>query len=181
MNEITDNPITISEVKRVIKLLKTGKATGPDNILNEVLKYSSAVTVKSVTKLFNLIFSSECYPESWNKAYIISVFKSGDKDDPNNYRGISLLNGIAKIFSAVLNNRIMNYMKDKFSELQFGFRPNRRTTDSIFIFKTLINKYLSLYKKKQYICFVDLRKAFDSIWRKALFHKLYSYGVGKKK
>ena len=74
----------------------------------------------------------------------------------------------------------MKYMHDKFSELQFGFRPNHRTTDSIFIFKTLINKYLSSYKKKIYVCFVDLRKAFDSIWRKALIYKLYSNGIGKK-
>ena len=179
-NEVTDKPISISEVNKVISSIKTGKASGPDLILNEIIKYSSIVTVKSVTKLFNLILETGFYPDSWNKAFIIPVFKSGDFQDPNNYRGISLLNGLSKIFSAVLNNRIMTHMYDKFSQVQFGFRPNHRTTDSIFIFKTLMNKYLSLNKKPIYVCFVDLRKAFDSVWRKALFYKLLSCGIGKK-
>ena len=73
-------------------------------------------------------------------SYIVPIFKSGDPLDPNNYRGISLLNGIAKLFSAILNNRIMIHMRDKFSNVQFGFRTNLRTTDSLFLFKTLINK-----------------------------------------
>ena len=179
-NENTDNPIRISEVNKVIKNLKNSKAAGPDLLLSEIIKYSSQVTVKAMTKLFNLIFQTGCYPDSWNKAFIVTVFKSGDKEDPNNYRGISLVNTLAKIFSAVLNNRIMLYMKDKFSAVQFGFRPNHRTADSVFIVKTLITKYLSLLKKPIYACFVDLRKAFDSIWRKALFFKLMSAGVGRK-
>ena len=87
--------------------------------------------------MFNLVFHTEKYPCSWNKAFIVTVFKSGEKGDPNNYRGISLINNLAKIFSAVLNNRIMLHMKDKFSPVQFGFRPNHRTTDSVFIVKTL--------------------------------------------
>jgi hypothetical protein len=83
----------------------------------------------------------------WLSSYIVPIHKSGDPFDPNNYRGISLLNGIAKIFSAILNNRIMLHMKDKFSNVQFVFRPNMRTADSLFIFKTLINKYFNLLKK----------------------------------
>ena len=108
------------------------------------------------------------------------MHKSGDPFDPNNYRGISLLNGIAKIFSAILNNRIMLHMKDNFSNVQFRFRPNMRTADSLFIFKTLINKYFNLLKKPIYSCFIDLRKAFDSVWRNGLFSKLQSSGIGSK-
>ncbi|CAC5422085.1 unnamed protein product [Mytilus coruscus] len=122
-NDITDKPITITEVKRVIKSLKVGKSCGPDLILNEIIKTSCPVIGKSVTILFNLIFSSGFYPETWLNSYIAPLFKGGDPLDPNNYRGISLLNGVAKIFSAVLNERVMIYMEDKFSKFQFGFRP----------------------------------------------------------
>jgi len=96
-NDITDRPITVSEVKQIINSVKTGKSCGPDLILNEIIKCSCPVIVKSVTKLFNLIFSSGIYPKSWLNSYIVPIFKSGDPLDPNNYRGISLLNGIAKL------------------------------------------------------------------------------------
>ena len=96
------------------------------------------------------------YPTSWLSSYIVPIHKSGDPFDPNNYRGISLLSGIAKIFSAILNNRLMLHMKDKFSNVQFG--PNMRTADRLFIFKTLINKYFNLLKKPIYSCFIDFVK-----------------------
>ena len=127
-----------------------------------------------------MIFSSELYPTSWLSSYIVPMHTSGDPFDPNNYRGISLLNGIAKIFSAILNNRIMLHMKDRFSNVQFGIRPNMRTADSLFLFETLINKYFNLLKKPIYSCFIDLRKAFDSVWRNGLFSKLQSSGIGSK-
>jgi hypothetical protein len=108
------------------------------------------------------------------------MHKSGDPLDPNNHRGISLLNGIAKIVSAILNNRIMLHMKDRFSNVQFGFRPNMRTADSLFLFKTLINKYFNLSKKPIYSCFIDVRKPFDSVWCNGLFSNLQSAGIGSK-
>jgi hypothetical protein len=172
INDTTDKPFTISEVKNVIKSLKTGKSSGPDFILNDIFKGSCPLIAKSITTLFNMIFSSEVYPTSWLSSYIVPIHKSGDPFDPNNYRGISLLNGITKIVSAILNNRIMLHMKDRFSNVQFGFRPNMRTADSLFLFKTLSNKYFNLLKKPIYSCFIDLRKTFDSVWRNGLFSKL---------
>jgi hypothetical protein len=70
-------------------------------------------------------------------------------------------------------------MKDKYSNSQFGFRENYRTSDSLFILKTLINKYLYKNKTKQYLCCVDFQKAFDSVWRDGLLYKLANIGIGK--
>jgi hypothetical protein len=176
----TDKPFTISDVKNVIKSLKTGRSSGPDFILNEIFKGSCPLFVKAITNLFNMIFSSGVYPTSWLSSCIVPIHKSGDPFDPNKYRDISPLNGIAKLFSVILNNRIMLHMKDKFSNVQFGFRPNMRTADSLFIFKTLINKYFNLLKKPIYSCFIDLRKAFDSVWHNGLFSKLQSSGMGAR-
>ena len=180
VNDITDKPFVINEIKKCIKKLKMGKSTGPDFISNEIIKHSNVVTCKALAKLFNLILDSGKYPDSWRKSFIILIFKSGDKTDLNNYRGISLQNGIAKLFSSVLNQRLTAYYENLFANQQFGFRGNHRTADSIFILKTLILKYVQTNKGKIFSCFVDLRKAFDSLWHNGLLYKLKQNGIGNR-
>lgn len=91
-NEITDKPFTMKEIKTCIKKLKLGKSAGPDLISNEIIKYSSTVTCKSITKLFNLILDTGNYPNEWRKSFTVVIYKSGDSSNLNNYRGISLQN-----------------------------------------------------------------------------------------
>jgi hypothetical protein len=79
--------------------------------------------------------SGKCL-SNWRKSFIILIHKSGDKLNINNYRGISLQNCIAKLFSTVLNSRLVSFYEDKFVDQQFGFRANHRTTDTIFILKS---------------------------------------------
>ena len=62
-------------------------------------------------------------------------------------------------------------MTSKYAKTQFGFRENHRTSDSLFVLKTLINKYVHKNKIKLFVCFVDLQKAFDSVWRNGLLFK----------
>jgi len=158
--------------------LKTGKSAGLDLISNEIIKFSGICTCKSITKLFNLILDSGKYPSNWRKSFIILIHKSGDKLNINNYRGISLQSCIAKLFSAVLNSRLVSFYEDKFADQQFGFRTNHRTTDSIFILKSLITKYLVKEKRKIFACFVDLRRSFDTVWHDGLLYKLMENGIG---
>ena len=179
INLVTDKPITCHEIKEVLSKLKNGKASGPDKVLYEVIKYSSPITLNSFAKFFNLILELGFYPENWNKSFIILIHKSGDKCNPGNYRGISLINCLSKFFSSILNNRLINFMKNNFSNCQFGFRENHRTTDSLFILKSLINKYLHKNNEKIYACYVDLKGAFDSVWRDGLLFKLANLGIGK--
>jgi hypothetical protein len=160
--------------------LKIGKSAGPDQISNEIIKYSGIVTCKAITKLFNLILDSGKYPSNWRKSLIILIHKVGDKLDINNYRGISLQNCIAKLFSAAINCRIVTYYEDKFAMQQFGFRVNHRTTDSIFILKFLLIKYLTKRKSKVYSCFIDLRRAFATVWHAGLLYRLKKDNVGGK-
>jgi len=175
-NQTTDKPFTVSEIKQCIKALKSNKSPGPDLICNEILKNSSVVTCKAIVKLFNLILDSDKYPYAWRHSFIIPLHKSGNKNDLNNYRGISLQNCIEKLFSSALNKRLMTHYEDLFSKHQFGFRANHRTSDSLFILKTLITKYVLNKNKKIYSCFVDLRKAFDT----GLLYKLLTNNIGCK-
>ena len=111
--EMTDCFITCLEVNKVLKTIKVGKSSGPDKIINEILKYSKPGIFKSYTKLFNLILKSGCYPKSWKQSYIIAIHKSGDKSNLNNYRGISLMNCLSKIFSVIINARLTNFIDNK--------------------------------------------------------------------
>jgi hypothetical protein len=174
----SDSTITYKEIKKAIFDLRKGKSAGPDRILNEVIKYTNPVMINSYMKIFNAILKTGIYPKSWKESFTIPIYKSGDKNDPNNYRGVSLVNCLPKIFNTILNNRLIKIIEDQLSNSQFGFRENHRTADSIFVFKSFINKYIHKKKMKMHACFVDLRKAFDSVWREALLYKLCKMGVG---
>ena len=106
------------------------------------------------------------------------IYKFGPSDDPSNYRGITLLNYIRKIFTSILCKRISDWeeARNLLPEEQFGFRKNRRTTDCIFIFNTLIEK-AKAENTSLFVCFVDLKKAFDSVNHNLLWEKLKTLGL----
>ena len=177
-----DYPFTCKEVKLGIKNLKCGKSAGPDLILNEFIKATSNILLSTLTKLFNRILYTGTIPDVWNLAQITSLYKSGDPSNPANYRGLSITSCMGKLFNGLLQNRLDRYLESNelLSKHQFGFRKNHRTTDNIFILKTLINKYLKKNKCNLYACFVDFTKAFDTVDRKALLYKLLNKGIGGK-
>jgi predicted phage-related endonuclease len=80
----SDSTITYKEIKKAIFDLKKGKSAGPDRILNEVIKYTNPVMINSYMKIFNVILKTGIYPNSWKESFTIPIYKSGDKNDPNN-------------------------------------------------------------------------------------------------
>lgn len=76
---------------------------------------------------------------------------------------------MGKLFNNLLQQRLNNYLENNnlLSQYQFGFRKDHRTTDNIFILKTLVNKYLGKKKDNLYVCYVDFSKAIDTVWRSA--------------
>ena len=178
-----DFPFTIKEVKAAILSSKGGKSSSDDLILNEMLKCGLGFIISSVTKLFNLILNSERYPDLWNIAYQIPLFKGGDVYNPNDFRGISITSCFGKIFNKALNTRLKTKIESdrKLHDNQAAYRTDFSTTDQIFILKSLLNRYINIKKGRLYGCFVDFRKAFDSVWHKGLMYKLLSqYNIGGK-
>ena len=90
IDQIINCVITVNEVKQAIKKLKKGKAAGEDSIVNEVLKIGEFCLAEPITKLLNLIFSSGNYPSNWSRNLLVVIHEGGAKDDPDNYRGISI-------------------------------------------------------------------------------------------
>jgi hypothetical protein len=177
-----DKPFTVSETKKSIDRLKTGKACGLDQILNEFLIHGKDLLCAPITKLFNLVLNARKFPSAWSKGLITSLHKSGDPTDPNNYRGLTLLSCLGKLFTNTMNKRLYSHLTDNklLNKWQAGFMPNYRTTDQTYILQSIVNKYIRCEKKKLYVCFVDFRKAFDLVWHEALFLKLLKLGVGGK-
>ena len=168
---------------RVLEKLKNGKAAGPDLFINEFFKYSADVLCGVLTRMFNVVLLSGTLPNSWSSSFIVPIYKNkGSKDDPSNYRGISLINNVCKIFTSLLSKRITSY-SDSIELLGFeqaGFRKDFSTNDHIFSLHVLITLYTKVIKKKLYCCYIDYRKAFDSVPRVHLWYKFLKYGVNGK-
>ena len=111
---------------------------------------------------------------------IVPIYKSGNKDNPDNYRGISLLSVLGKVFAYILNRRLTLWAdaNNKIAEEQGGFRSGYSTMDNIFVLYAVVQKYLLRKSGKVYVCFVDFRKAFDTINRNILWNVLRKNGIG---
>ena len=122
-------------------------------------------------------------PDMWRLAIIKPIPKSGQnsKYEPLGYRGISLLSCIGKIYSAILNERLVSYLENLsiIADEQNGFRKNRSCDDHVFVLHSVITNRLNA-GLCTYVAFVDLAKVFDSVNRELLFYKLLINGIDGK-
>ena len=179
---LMDSVIKDKEIQSSISKLKNNKSSGLDSIRNEMIKSGANILLPCLNKLFNLIFSSGCYPSSWAKGYISPIFKTGDNSDPDNYRGITITSNIGKLFNMILNSRLDNFLEDNkiIDNVQIGFTKNARTSDHMFVMKSLIDQCINANGGKLYSCFVDFRKAFDSVIHPGLLVKLKELDINGK-
>ena len=131
-------------------------------------------------KLFNNVLNGGSIPLMWCSALFTPIFKSGARSDPTNYRGICVSSCLGKLFCSVLNQGLVEHVNSLniLHNSQIGFLPNNRTADHVLALQTLIDKYVHCHKEKVYACFVDFRKAFDSVWQDGLLYKLLQINVG---
>ena len=129
-----DIDITINELWTVVKRLKSNKAPGPDGILNEFIKNSFEFIGLVLVNFFNIIFRRGVYPETWTKSKLISIHKKGDKTNPSNYRGISLVSVFAKLFESIILARIENWYigKNIIDKGQFAYNGSQSTIEAMF-------------------------------------------------
>ena len=181
-NPFLDKPILIEEIKNAIKKLKNKKSPGKDGITNEMIKSATPDLLQILEKTFNLVIDTGIYPNEWKVGLCIPIYKAGCPLNPENYRGITLTNGIGKLFCQIINQRISQFLEQNncLVKEQGGFRKNHRTTDHIFILNRLVDNVMKTKNKRLYCCFVDFQKAFDNVWHDALLLKLYDSGITGK-
>ena len=137
------------EIQEQICKLKTQKSPGIDCLLNEMFIKCKDIFIPIFKKLFDHILSTGIYPEEWSKGIVIPVFKKGDSSDAGNYRPITLISHLAKLFTAILNNRLLKWCKTNgcLTDAQFGFKPGYSTVDAVFALHSIISDFLSRKKK----------------------------------
>ena len=150
----------MEELERALKKAERGKAAGDDECINEVLKEGGIEMRKSLLLLFRKMWQEEQIPIDWARGIIVPLYKDGDSRNVDNYRGITLLSVVGKLYTSILNNRISKWLEkeNKIVDEQAGFREKRSTVDQIFILKELILARKKK-KKKTFCCFLDIRKA----------------------
>lgn len=182
INEEINTRITETEIYTAIKNLKNIKSNGPDEILNEHLKYTADLMMPVYIQLFNLIFDTGLIPENWTLGNILPIYKNkGDKNKPENYRPITLLSCFGKLFTAIINNRLNKYAEEveMINPCQVGFRKGYSTTENMFAINSLID-LLKAKGKKLYCTFIDFKQAFDKVWRQGLWIKMLEHKINGK-
>lgn len=173
--------ITKEEVLKAVNKTKTNKAVGWEGLPYEVLK--NEITVEVLQLLFDKIFQSNIVPVIWKHGVIKPIPKSALLDPivPMNYRGIALLSTVYKVFSSILNNRLLQCLEKEnlYADEQNGFRPQRCCTDHIYCLTSTI-RHVIQNGQSVYACFIDAEKAFDKIDRVLLLYKLLVLGINGK-
>jgi hypothetical protein len=170
-----DNLTDPTEILTIIKSLPNNKAPGPDNIPNKVIKNLSKKSIVQLHYIINAIIQLQYFPQQWKIATIVPIPKpKKDLKNPNNYRPISLLPGLAKVAEKVINARLNKYDKNlKLTrEEQFGFRQGHDTTQQV---TRIVNDIIANYNKKKVtsMTLLDIQKTFDRVWIQGLIIKLY--------
>ena len=168
--------ITEEEIACIIASLPPGKAAGHDHVCNEHLKFAPPVIASILTTIFNSILLSGHVPTSFQHGLIVPIPKGRNIDttNPSNFRGITLLPVISEVLEKLLLTRLSS-QTSKIHPLQGGFRPKTSCMHTAFILQEAIH-HLRSKKRKAFTAYLDVKKAFDTVWHDGLFQKLLLFG-----
>jgi hypothetical protein len=163
------------EVSAAIAAMPSGSAAGHDGVPAELVKAGGSALASLLTKLFNLAWTSGERPSQWRQGVVVSIFKKGSRTDPGNYRPITLLPVLDKLFMTVLTKRLHACVP--LHDHQFAFRKQRGTTDALFCISEII-RLRADQGLETYAFFQDVSKAYDTVWHDGLMYKLHAKGIG---
>ena len=161
--------------------LDSNKATGPDGIGNRLLKETASSLASPLSKLFNKSLQNGEFPDIWKVSQVVALHKKGDIHLCENYRPISLLCCVSKVFEKVVYNHVYSFLRrhNILASYQSGFRAGDSTVRQL---ASICHKiYCSLDEGEEILSvFLDFRKAFDRVWHAGLLFKLEKIGIKGK-
>ena len=177
-NSIFLDPTDPIEIFNSITRLNSSKSVGPESIPASLLKLLAPDISIILSKIINECLTEGTFPQCLKTAKIIPVHKKDSLLDPKNYRPISLLSNISKIFEKILHTRLYQFLErhNIIFKNQFGFRKQHNTTHACMALTEAIRNSLDNGEFAAGI-FVDLQKAFDTVDHKILIQKLDGYGI----
>lgn len=173
-------PIRIedSEFEQCLQELKEKKAAGIDQVSAEMIKFSDVRTKNEIRRIIEDCLGGAPIPEEWKDARIHPLYKKGNPELAQNYRGISIVNVVYKMYAQIICSRLSRYCEENelLPDCQNGFRKRRSTIDCIYVLNHCIQSTLS--KGRQlYAAFIDFKAAFDTVNRSRLIVKLQLMGI----
>ena len=177
-NKQHEYPLTIEELNKAIRSLKTNKSPGPDTIPNEIFIKATRNARHFYLRMFNKILIQETIPDQWLSGNITRLYKGkGTKGKCSNERGITLASNVGKLFERMVNNRATPMVN--MTDAQAGGIRGRATTDHLLTLKEAINIAKS-QRKQVYATFLDVTKAYDKAWIDAIMYVMYKRGLNTK-
>lgn len=172
-------PPSVKEVAEAVFHLRNGAAPGADGIAAPMLKLSTTM-ITWLHRVITAVWASGRAPVEWKRALLVALYKGkGDRRVTDNFRGISLLSIPGKVYALVIMARVSCHIDAQLLDCQSAFRRGRGLTDSLFTIRMIMSKCVE-FGQPLHMAFVDLRKAYDSVPRDALWRVLRVYGVHQK-
>ena len=171
-----DEPPTEEELEAALAKMKRRKAGGKTGILPELVLFGGAVLWDRLLELMQAMWREGEVVTDWKNAEVVPIPKKGDLQRCDNWRGISLLDVVGKVFARIIQERLQVIAERVLPESQSGFRRGRGCCDMIFVARQLLEKARE-HQDSLFVLFVDLKKAYDSVPREALWQVLERCGV----
>uniref|UniRef100_A0A8D8RKC5 Craniofacial development protein 2 n=1 Tax=Cacopsylla melanoneura TaxID=428564 RepID=A0A8D8RKC5_9HEMI len=179
MDEITGDSgpsIMENEVEIAIKQMKEGKAAGPDNLEIEFMKLLNETGVKKLTKMYNKIYETGILPQPWLTSEFITLPKSTGAKRCEEYRTISLMSHLLKLFLKIIHRRIYKLCEEQIAPNQFGFLNAVGTREALFSVQVLIQRSRDV-NSNVFACLIDYKKAFDRVKHEMMVEILKQIGT----
>ncbi len=184
-----NQPLTLAEVEVGLQHLHNGRSGALHGYTSELLRYAQLVATPDdpapahllapcLVVLFNAAFSTGQVPQSWKTSLVTPVFKHGDATDTANYRPISVGEPISRLYASIMVQRLVTYTEQQQlrSATQTGYRPELGTIHPAFALQHVVDKHRHA-GKPLYLCFVDLKSAYDKVQWQLLWSLLQRLGV----
>jgi hypothetical protein len=173
-----DSVPSLEEVCKAISGLRN-TAPGANSVSAPMLKLGAAACAAWVHAIVSMVWGSECAPADWKQSLLVALFKKGNALKADNYRGITLLDVVGKVYVSLIHNRIRAHLCAQLMDAQHGFRPGSGTNGALCSLRILVEMSRE-FRAPLHTAFVDFRKAFDSVNRDALWAVLAARGVAPK-